>query len=123
MSYLLGIRHYIYIYRRLCPNTTGADLRSVCTEAGMFAIRARRKAINEKDLLEAIEKVFIFLVISFRSLRGIVSSPQPRSTWFITDSKYIHNIIIQYYSLLFSLVFNFKCIKCTLLSTNYIYVE
>lgn len=42
---------------RLCPTTTGADLRSVCTEAGMFAIRARRKAISEKDLLEAIEKV------------------------------------------------------------------
>ncbi|CAD8145776.1 unnamed protein product [Paramecium octaurelia] len=42
---------------RLCPNTTGADIRSVCTEAGMFAIRARRKAISEKDLLEAIEKV------------------------------------------------------------------
>ena len=41
----------------MCPNTTGADLRSVCTEAGMFAIRARRKAISEKDLLEAIEKV------------------------------------------------------------------
>ena len=42
---------------RLCPNTTGAELRSVCTEAGMFAIRARRKSISEKDLLEAIEKV------------------------------------------------------------------
>ena len=28
---------------RLCPNTTGAELRSVCTEAGMFAIRSRRK--------------------------------------------------------------------------------
>merc|ERR1712003_394029 len=28
---------------RLCPNTTGAELRSVCTEAGMYAIRARRK--------------------------------------------------------------------------------
>lgn len=39
---------------RLCPNTTGAELRSVCTEAGMFAIRARRKAISEKDLLQAI---------------------------------------------------------------------
>merc|ERR1719262_930387 len=25
---------------RLCPNTTGAEIRSVCTEAGMFAIRA-----------------------------------------------------------------------------------
>ena len=28
---------------RLCPNCTGAELRSVCTEAGMFAIRSRRK--------------------------------------------------------------------------------
>jgi AAA+ superfamily predicted ATPase len=26
---------------RLCPNSTGADIRSVCTEAGMFAIRNR----------------------------------------------------------------------------------
>jgi len=42
---------------RLCPNTTGADIRSVCTEAGMFAIRARRKSISEKDLMESIEKV------------------------------------------------------------------
>lgn len=42
---------------RLCPNTTGADIRSVCTEAGMFAIRARRKSISEKDLIEAINKV------------------------------------------------------------------
>mmetsp|Transcript_25177 Transcript_25177/g.30720 ORF Transcript_25177/g.30720 Transcript_25177/m.30720 type:complete len:445 (+) Transcript_25177:297-1631(+) len=42
---------------RLCPNTTGAELRSVCTEAGMFAIRARRKQITEKDLLDAIQKV------------------------------------------------------------------
>ena len=30
---------------RLCPNATGAELRSVCTEAGMFAIRARRKVL------------------------------------------------------------------------------
>merc|ERR1712054_93404 len=42
---------------RLCPNTTGAELRSVCTEAGMFAIRGRRKAITEKDFLDSIEKV------------------------------------------------------------------
>eukprot|EP00439_Symbiodinium_sp_Y106_P047075 s2319_g6.t1 len=32
---------------RLCPNTTGAECRSVCTEAGMYAIRARRKSISE----------------------------------------------------------------------------
>jgi 26S proteasome regulatory subunit T1 len=42
---------------RLCPNSTGADIRSVCTEAGMFAIRSRRKGITEKDLLDAVEKV------------------------------------------------------------------
>merc|ERR1719197_1518610 len=42
---------------RLCPNTTGAELRSVCTEAGMFAIRGRRKSVSEKDFLDAINKV------------------------------------------------------------------
>merc|ERR1719324_2071920 len=42
---------------RLCPNTTGAELRSVCTEAGMFAIRSRRKSISEKDLIDSVNKV------------------------------------------------------------------
>ena len=42
---------------RLCPNSTGAELRSVCTEAGMFAIRARRKVATEKDFLKAVDKV------------------------------------------------------------------
>lgn len=42
---------------RLCPNSTGAEIRSVCTESGMFAIRARRKLATEKDFLEAINKV------------------------------------------------------------------
>lgn len=42
---------------RLCPNCTGADIRSVCTEAGMFAIRARRKTVSEKDMLDSINKV------------------------------------------------------------------
>uniref|UniRef100_A0A1I8HJ87 26S proteasome regulatory subunit 7 n=2 Tax=Macrostomum lignano TaxID=282301 RepID=A0A1I8HJ87_9PLAT len=42
---------------RLTPNSTGAEIRSVCTEAGMFAIRARRKMATEKDFLEAVNKV------------------------------------------------------------------
>ncbi|CDR39348.1 CYFA0S03e02366g1_1 [Cyberlindnera fabianii] len=42
---------------RLCPNATGAELRSVCTEAGMFAIRERRKVATEKDFLKAVDKV------------------------------------------------------------------
>ncbi|GFH26126.1 regulatory particle triple-A ATPase subunit 1, partial [Haematococcus lacustris] len=43
---------------RLCPNSTGADIRSVCTEAGMYAIRARRKTVTEKDFLDAVNKVY-----------------------------------------------------------------
>ena len=50
-----GIR--FELLARLCPNTTGAEIRSVCTEAGMFAIRARRKAVTEEDFLNAIDKV------------------------------------------------------------------
>jgi len=42
---------------RLCPNSTGAELHSVCTEAGMFAIRARRKSVSEKDFLDSVSKV------------------------------------------------------------------
>jgi len=42
---------------RLCPNSTGAEIRSVCTEAGMYAIRARRKVATEKDFLDAVNKV------------------------------------------------------------------
>uniref|UniRef100_A0AC35TQG3 26S proteasome regulatory subunit 7 n=1 Tax=Rhabditophanes sp. KR3021 TaxID=114890 RepID=A0AC35TQG3_9BILA len=42
---------------RLCPNATGAELRSVCTEAGMYAIRSRRKMATEKDFLDAVQKV------------------------------------------------------------------
>ena len=30
----------------------------MCTEAGMFAVRDRRKAITEKDLIQAIDEVF-----------------------------------------------------------------
>jgi len=42
---------------RLCPSTTGAELHSVCTEAGMYAIRARRKSVSEKDFLDSVNKV------------------------------------------------------------------
>lgn len=55
MSVERGIRWELI--SRLCPNSTGAELRSVCTEAGMFAIRARRKVATEKDFLKAVEKV------------------------------------------------------------------
>ncbi|WZZ65415.1 hypothetical protein YC2023_076785 [Brassica napus] len=79
---------------RLCPNSTGnpspiyyflllwfcviffffflpgADIRSVCTEAGMYAIRARRKTVTEKDFLDAVNKV----------IKGDILSSQ---IWFV----------------------------------------
>lgn len=42
---------------RLCNGATGAELRSVCIEAGMFAIRDRRKVANENDFFKAVDKV------------------------------------------------------------------
>eukprot|EP00042_Codosiga_hollandica_P043041 m.403418 g.403418 ORF g.403418 m.403418 type:complete len:435 (+) comp56464_c0_seq2:69-1373(+) len=55
MSVARDIRYELLA--RLCPNCTGAEVRSVCTEAGMYAIRARRKVATEKDFLDAINKV------------------------------------------------------------------
>jgi len=42
---------------RLCNGATGAELRSVCIEAGMFAIRDRRKIATENDFFKAVDKV------------------------------------------------------------------
>jgi proteasome regulatory subunit len=36
---------------------TGAEIKSVCTESGYFAIRQNKKTISLKDLIEAIKKV------------------------------------------------------------------
>jgi proteasome regulatory subunit len=36
---------------------SGADLKAVCTEAGMFAIRSSRKKVIAKDFLDAIDKI------------------------------------------------------------------
>ena len=35
----------------------GADLRNVCTEGGIFAIRANRDYVLEEDLLKAARKL------------------------------------------------------------------
>lgn len=47
--YKINVKYFYY--------SSGAEIRSVCTEAGMFAIRARRKIATEKDFLEAVNKV------------------------------------------------------------------
>ncbi len=40
-----------------CDGATGADIRAVCTEAGMWAIREERESVTTADFDRAIEKV------------------------------------------------------------------
>jgi 26S proteasome regulatory subunit T4 len=42
---------------KLSDGFNGADLRNVCTEAGMFAIRDDRDFITQDDLMKAVRKV------------------------------------------------------------------
>ena len=42
---------------KLSEGFNGADMRNVCTEAGMFAIRAERDYVIEEDLMKAVRKV------------------------------------------------------------------
>jgi len=42
---------------KLCEDFNGADLRNVCTEAGMFAIRGDRDYVIEEDFMKAARKI------------------------------------------------------------------
>jgi len=42
---------------RMTEGATGAEIRAICTEAGMFAIRDNRDRIRRDDLAKAIEKL------------------------------------------------------------------
>lgn len=42
---------------KLSDSFNGADLRNVCTEAGMFAIRAERDYVIDEDFMKAVRKV------------------------------------------------------------------
>jgi len=42
---------------KLTEDFNGADLRNVCTEAGMFAIRADREWVIEEDFFKAARKI------------------------------------------------------------------
>jgi hypothetical protein len=77
MSVERGVR--FDLIARLCPNASGAELRSVCTEAGMFAIRARRRVATEKDFLESVEKVRFDLPCCFPA------------AWMLTEARSGHS--------------------------------
>jgi proteasome regulatory subunit len=41
----------------LTDGASGADVKAICTEAGMFAIREERPIINMNDFLDAVDKI------------------------------------------------------------------
>ena len=42
---------------KICDEFNGADLRNVCTESGMFAIRGDREYVIEEDFMKAARKI------------------------------------------------------------------
>ena len=55
----LTVEHELNINKfvNLTEGATGADIKAMCTEAGMFAIRRDADMIKENDFLDAINKV------------------------------------------------------------------
>ncbi len=47
----------IEIIASKCDGSTGADIKSICTEAGMFAIRENRDIVEMADFEKALDKV------------------------------------------------------------------
>ena len=47
----------INIITSLTEGLSGADLKAVCTEAGMFAIRDKRDKVTVSDFMDAVEKI------------------------------------------------------------------
>ena len=46
--------HYL---AKITEGATGADIKAICTEAGFFALRAKRRYVIMDDFLKAVEKV------------------------------------------------------------------
>jgi len=42
---------------KLCDGSNGADIRNICTEAGLNAIRDERDYVTNEDFMKAVRKV------------------------------------------------------------------
>jgi len=47
----------IEIVSNLTEGASGADLKAICTEAGMFAIREERPIVGMNDFMDAVDKI------------------------------------------------------------------
>ncbi|MDO8870449.1 MAG: proteasome-activating nucleotidase [Methanobacteriaceae archaeon] len=47
----------VELLSNLTDGTSGADLKAICTEAGMFAIREERDEVTMNDFMDAVDKI------------------------------------------------------------------
>ena len=45
----------------MMPGASGAEVKGVCTEAGMYALRERRVHVTQEDFELAVAKVYAFV--------------------------------------------------------------
>jgi len=55
MSVEAGVQYHSLAER--CEGATGADIKAICTEAGMFAIRDNRDRVTARDFEQALDKM------------------------------------------------------------------
>ena len=75
------------------PDIPGAEIRSVCTEAGMFAIRSRRK-VSEKNIKQYDTKVLLnSLHLSGHTFYRISSTGSKVRSHLVQHNKQYHRKI------------------------------
>ena len=47
------------------PGASGAEIKAVCTEAGMYALRERRVHVTQEDFEMAVAKVWTLYLAQF----------------------------------------------------------
>ena len=54
---LKGLAKTVCVLLKLADGLNGADMRNICTEAGLFAIRSDRDYCLEEDFMKAARKI------------------------------------------------------------------
>jgi len=66
---------------RLSEGATGADIRAICTEAGLNAIRNRRRIVMMEDFIKAINKVLKYRYRPYASRNPYAFTEDKSSLW------------------------------------------
>ncbi len=71
----------LYELARLSEGATGADIRAICTEAGLNAVRNKRKIVLMEDFVKAIDKVLKHRYRPYASRNPYALTEDKSSLW------------------------------------------